>query len=68
MSFNSKAYLEYEERRLEPDSVMVRGSHKRHTPTFAAAWKILDEMTPEHRERMAELSKELDDRRKQYIP
>ena len=32
MSFNSKAYLEYQERLLEPDNLLLRGNGKRYKP------------------------------------
>lgn len=37
MSFNSKAYLAYEERLQEP-GIIVKGSYRRHKET--PAWKV----------------------------
>ncbi len=32
MSYNSKAYLAYEERRLQPDTALIKGNHRWHQP------------------------------------
>lgn len=55
MSFNSKAYVAYEERRLEPDSVIVTGNYRRHTETsMAAKNRWLDSLTDDEREKLRE--------------
>ena len=52
MSFSSKQYLAYEERRLEPEAVIRTGNSRRHTTTMAAKNKWVDSLTDEQRERL----------------
>lgn len=52
MSYSSKAYLAYEERRLEPDAVIRTGNSRRHTTTRAAKNKWIDSLTDEQREQL----------------
>lgn len=53
MGYNAKKYFEYEERLLEPDSVIITGNAKRHEPAWAAKNKWLNSLTPEQREQLA---------------
>jgi len=41
---NEEAYEAYENRKLEPDSVIITGNAKRHPPAFAQAWAANDAM------------------------
>ena len=54
MSYNSKAYLAYEERRLEP-SIIVTGTHRRYQPLTSQQGKNrwIDSLTAEQREQLA---------------
>ncbi len=52
MSFNGKAYLAYEEARLEPDSFIQSGNYKQHTTSLAANWAWIDSLTPAEREQL----------------
>jgi hypothetical protein len=44
MSFNSKQYLAHEERRMEPESVLVKGTRRRY-----AEVKVYNVATPPER-------------------
>jgi len=48
MSFNSAAYLAYQERLLEPDSVLVKGNHRWHQPIVTQHAKIAEPL-PDYR-------------------
>ena len=52
MSFNSKAYLAHEERRLEPGSVIRTGNRRRYQTSQAAKNQWLESMSPEDWERL----------------
>ena len=51
MSYSSKAYLAYEERRLEPGAVIRTGNSRRHT-AMSAKNKWVDSLTDEQREQL----------------
>lgn len=54
MSYNAKQYLAHEERRMEPDSVIIRGNRRRYTETsMAAKNRWIDSLSPEEREQLA---------------
>jgi len=48
MSFSSKAFLADRERLLEPDSIIIHGSHKWHQPVIVKQAKIT-EPKPDYR-------------------
>ena len=53
MSFNSKQYLDYSERLLEPGSI-VTGTHRRYTETsMAAKNRFFNQLTDTEREQLA---------------
>jgi hypothetical protein len=52
MSFNGKAYLAYEEARLEPDSFIQSGNYKQHTTSMAEKNKWYNSLTEADRERL----------------
>jgi len=57
MSFNSAAYLAYQERLLEPGSVLVKGNHRRYTSTaMADKNKWLNSLTDDQRRVLKEES------------
>lgn len=64
MSFNSKQYLAYEERRLEPDSVLIKGNHRWHQPVVVKHAKIT-EPKPDYRTD-AEIEQQEDEYLKTY--
>jgi hypothetical protein len=54
MSLNSKQYLAHEERRMEPESVLVKGTRRRYSEAaMADKNKWLDSLTPDEREQLA---------------
>ena len=63
MSFNSAAYLAYEQRRMEPDSVIVTGTRRRHTPAWVEKNKFFDSLTDDQLE---QLRREHEERYKNY--
>lgn len=52
MSFNSKAYLDYEQRRLEPDDVIITGTCRRYSSIRADKNKWLESLTEEQRQQL----------------
>ncbi len=65
MSFSSKAFLEYQESLLEPDSKIRTGNAKRYPTAQAEKSKWLDSLTPEQREQL-KAEYEEDQKRKFY--
>lgn len=64
MSFNSKQYLAYEERRLELDSFMIKGNHKWHQPVIIKQAKVL--LPPPDMRTEAEITAMQDEYLKQF--
>lgn len=64
MSFNSKQYFAYEDRRLQPDTVLIKGNHKWHQPVIVQRAKVAEPL-PDYR-REAEIEKMEDEYLKQH--
>jgi len=55
MSLNKKAYFDYHQRLLEPDSIIHTGNAKQYQPTkLAEKWKWIDSLTPDQRKQLKE--------------